>query len=533
MEKTTRGIWLRAMSLLALIIAPAVHAADSTAPTFALSRFEPTERGSRFFQVETLDWQSVGLPTFGFVADYAYKPLVIYESTPEGQREVLPVTRHFAVGHLGGVYGFGDRFRVGANLPVVLFAEGQTGQVGLVTYAPPQRSAMGDLRLSADWRFYGAANDGFRAGVGLRLFIPTGDPRAFASDGTLRGLVQLQAAGEVAKYFTYSARLGLHVKGREVTYAGGQVGSEVQLGLAAGARLVDGRLTVGPELAASTTLTNAFSAPSTSADLMLGAHFDVNSQWRLGLGVGRGLTVSLGSPTVRGLLSVEWTPAGDQECQAQRAQDLAHALERETIERAAREQEAVALAKQAAAAQAAQEAARRAAQELADSEEAARRRKLADDDGDGIANGEDACPAEAGIASAEPKKNGCQTGAVVGDQLVLLDSVRFATNSDVILSESDVVLGKVLEAIQKLPADYRYRVEGHTDAMGPAAFNKDLSERRAKAVVAWLLKKGLDGKRFEAAGIGAERPISPNDTEEHRKVNRRVEFHIVNRGVTP
>ncbi len=69
--------------------------------------------------------------------------------------------------------------------------------------------------------------------------------------------------------------------------------------------------------------------------------------------------------------------------------------------------------------------------------------------------------------------------------------------------------------------------------MGPAAFNKDLSERRAKAVVAWLLKKGLDGKRFEAAGIGAERPISANDTEEHRKVNRRVEFHIVNRGVTP
>jgi OmpA-OmpF porin, OOP family len=536
MDKRSRGTLLRAVSLLTLLCAPVVHAEDSTAKGFALSRFEPAERGSHFFSAESLNWKNSGLPVFGFVADYAYKPLVMYQVTPAGPQELVTVAKNFALGHLGGTFNLGERFRVGADLPVVIYADGAAGQLGLVTYQPPQRSAVGDLRVSADWRFYGAENDSVRAGVGVRLFLPTGDPRAYAGDGTLRGTVQLQAAGEVAKYFAWSARLGIQVKGRELVYAGGQVGSEVQGGLAAGARLVDGHLIVGPELSASTTFMQAFSAQSTAVDVMLGAHYEINPQWRVGLGVGRGATAALGSPAVRGLLSVEWTPAGDVECQALRAADAAQreALERENATRLAREQEAIASAARAAAARA--EAARVAAEQAANDEATASRRArekaLADDDGDGVANGEDGCPAENGFVSADAAKNGCPTGAVVGDQLVL-DLVRFKTNSDFILAESNVVLEKVAAAIARLPANYQYRVEGHTDSMGPASFNKDLSERRAKSVIAWLVSKGLDAKRFTAAGIGPDRPVAGNDTEPNRQLNRRVEFHITNLGVKP
>jgi OmpA-OmpF porin, OOP family len=530
------GTLLRGVSLLTTLFAPVVHAADSTADGFVLSRFEPAERGSHFFSTESLNWKSSGLPVFGFVGDYAYKPLVIYAVPPDGSQELTAVANNYALGHLGGTFNLGERFRVGADLPVVIYADGSAGQLGLVTYQPPQRSAVGDLRLSADWRFYGAATDSFRAGVGVRLFLPTGDPRGYAGDGTLRGTVQLQAAGEVAKYFAWSARAGVQVKGRELVYAGGQIGSEAQLGLAAGARLVDGRLIVGPELMASTTFTQAFSAQSTAFDLLLGAHYEVNPQWRLGLGIGRGVTVALGSPAVRGLLSVEWTPAGDVECQAQRAADAAQreALEREEAARVAREDEAIAQAAQKAAARAEAErfAAQQAARDEASAARVAREQALADDDGDGVANGEDGCPGENGFASADKLKNGCPTGAVVGDQLVL-DLVRFKTNSDLILPESNVVLEKVAAAIQKLPAGYQYRVEGHTDGLGPAAFNKDLSQRRAKSVIAWLVGKGLDGKRFTAAGIGPDRPVAGNDTEPNRQLNRRVEFHITNLGVKP
>ena len=240
-------------SALAMLAAPIVNAEESTAQGFALSRFEPAERGSRYFTLDSLDWRSDGMPTIGLVTDYAYKPLVVYQMTETGQQELVAVTRSFAVGHLGGSLNLGDRFRVGIDLPVVIYADGSSGQLGLVTYAAPQRSGMGDLRVGGDWRFHGSASDSFRAGLGVRLFIPTGDPKAYASDAALRGSAQLQIAGEVAQAFAWSARLGVQLSGRDSTYAGGQVGHQAQGGLAVGWKTLGGRLLVGPELAASTT----------------------------------------------------------------------------------------------------------------------------------------------------------------------------------------------------------------------------------------------------------------------------------------
>lgn len=517
------GTWLRAVAL-SLLAAPAVHAADSTAPGFELSRFEPAGRGSRFFGLETLDWRQG--PTLGLVADYAYKPLVIYEVNDANQREVATVAKHFALGSLGGTWSPIAQLRLGADLPVLLYGDGSPGQIGLVSYAAPRRTGVGDLRLMADWRFWGAATDRFRAALGVKLFLPTGDPTAYSGEGTLRGTVQVQGAGEALPWLSWSARLGLHLKGTDTTFAGGQIGSEAQLGLALGARAFDGRLTVGPELNAATTLKSAFSAPSTSVDLLFGAHFDVTSQWRVGLAFGRGATVALGSPSFRGLLNVEWVPAAGESCQS--CQDQLAAARRELEAQRAAQAQAAAEARAAKDASDAEEA-RRQAKARADAEAAAAAAEhaAADDDGDGVANGVDACPEQVGFVSGDAARSGCPTGALVDGQLVL-DLVRFRTNSDVILPESDAILEKVLAAMTQLPAEYRYRVEGHTDDRGPAAFNTDLSQRRAKSVVAWLVAHGLDAKRFEATGLGPSRPVSPNDSDAHRQLNRRVEIHITN-----
>ena len=66
-----------------------------------------------------------------------------------------------------------------------------------------------------------------------------------------------------------------------------------------------------------------------------------------------------------------------------------------------------------------------------------------------------------------------------------------------------------------------------TCGRGAVKHNHDLSARRAKSVVAWFAKKGIDAKRFDTAGYGEERPIATNDTDEGRKANRRVEIHLV------
>lgn len=504
---------------------------ESNASRFALTRLEPSERGSRFFSLETLDWRKDGLPTFGLVFDYSYKPLVIYEETDSGLKELTAVVRNFAVGHVGGSINLGEQVRLGLDVPVLLYGDGSQGQVGLVTYLAPQRSGLGDLRVSGDWRFLGTEKDAARLGLGLRLFIPTGDPGAFVGDGALRATVQVQAAGEIWEQLAWSARLGTQLRAREVLYAGNQVGHEVQIAVGLGWKGLDGRLLIGPELFGSTTYNQAFSRGSSALEVLLGAHFDLSRQWRAGLGIGRGVTVALGSPSVRGLLTLEWAPPieGDGSCDAARAQDRLAAQQREEAQQAAqREREAeLRRAAQAAAESAAAEQAAKAAAAAA-----AEAKANADDDGDGIANRNDACPDQSGPANADKAKNGCPVGAVVGGQLVL-ELVRFSFGSDVILPESDALLTKVVAAIGKLPADYRFRVEGHTDNAGPASYNRDLSQRRAQAVVAWLGKHGVDAKRFEAVGFGPERPVAANDTEANRLLNRRVEIHVVNLEVKP
>ena len=60
-----------------------------------------------------------------------------------------------------------------------------------------------------------------------------------------------------------------------------------------------------------------------------------------------------------------------------------------------------------------------------------------------------------------------------------------------------------------------------------AEYNKKLSERRSKSVVDYLISKGIKADRLQYAGYGFDRPISTNDTEEGRQLNRRTEFEII------
>ena len=101
--------------------------------------------------------------------------------------------------------------------------------------------------------------------------------------------------------------------------------------------------------------------------------------------------------------------------------------------------------------------------------------------------------------------------------------IRFDTDSDQLRPES----APTLQAVARGLADpgLRLLIEGHTDAVGDAAHNLDLSRRRAEAVKAVLTTQfNVDASRLTTAGLGATRPVESNDTPQGRAQNRRVEF---------
>ena len=101
--------------------------------------------------------------------------------------------------------------------------------------------------------------------------------------------------------------------------------------------------------------------------------------------------------------------------------------------------------------------------------------------------------------------------------------IEFDTGKASIKPASEKVLGDVLSLLQAQP-DWKMKIEGHTDSTGSAAANMALSQQRAAAVVAWLVKNGIDRARLTSIGRGDTQPIADNSTDEGRAHNRRVEL---------
>ena len=153
---------------------------------------------------------------------------------------------------------------------------------------------------------------------------------------------------------------------------------------------------------------------------------------------------------------------------------------------------------------------------------------LPDRDRDTIPDKTDACPDKAGAPHPDPKKNGCPGLLTVeGGKIVILKPVYFATDKDIILPQSFPVLQAVADALKAATAIKQVRIEGHSDTQGVRIYNVDLSQRRARSVLTWLVQHGIEVERLQSEGDGPDRPIDTNATVAGRAKNRRVEFVIV------
>jgi len=112
---------------------------------------------------------------------------------------------------------------------------------------------------------------------------------------------------------------------------------------------------------------------------------------------------------------------------------------------------------------------------------------------------------------------------VLTDGKFVTTGIKFDVNKTTLKPESAGTINYVAKMMQDNP-DWRFSVEGHTDSDGADATNQTLSEKRAEAVRAELIKLGIATDRLTSKGWGESKPMTANDTPEGKAQNRRVEF---------
>jgi OmpA-OmpF porin, OOP family len=132
------------------------------------------------------------------------------------------------------------------------------------------------------------------------------------------------------------------------------------------------------------------------------------------------------------------------------------------------------------------------------------------------------------LAGVAPEQQESVADSSVGlevGEIVRLDNILFETGKSELLPGSHVELNRLADLLKENPT-MEIRISGHTDNKGKPEKNLQLSEQRARAVYDYLVGKNVKN-RVEYKGYGSSKPIAPNDTDEGRKLNRRVEFEVL------
>lgn len=538
---------------------------------FAIDRFQPAETGSDWFSTDSLDRRGNGRLGFGLTLDWAFKPLVAYDS--EGD-EAAVLIRHQAFTHLAAGANLWDRVRISGSLPVLFFQKANAVDVAEGTLDAAEGAAIGDLRIGADVLLFGEYRQPVSMAVSGWLFLPTGNRDSFSSDETLRFSPRMTVAGDISE-IAYSAYTGFLLRRLHSNFAGEPFGTEWHAGGAVGVRLLEDRLLIGPELWTSTVVSDSgngfFDQEATPLEGTLGGHYRWDNGWGLSVGAGPGLSRGFGAPEIRWLARVQKSPELTQSPPESTDTDGDGIYDKDD----ACPQVAGPSHKNASlrgcpvpndsdgdgiidAEDACPEV---AGEPNVDSSQHGCPPRPADADGDGVIDAEDACPEKSGVASEEPAqhgcpavvdqdqdsilddadacpdvkgpadddptKHGCPKARLVGTEVKILERIEFDTAKATIRPESERVLRAVAQVLVDHPGITKMRIEGHTDDRGDRWYNLKLSQDRARSVKELLIAEGIDPNRLTSEGFGPDQPVDDNGTEIGRQNNRRVEFHIV------
>jgi outer membrane protein OmpA-like peptidoglycan-associated protein len=353
----SRWSWSILAAAAASVAPAAAWAQQQTPPSLALDRFTPAPAGDRMFGVQSPF--VAGDPDLHvmLLGDYAHNPLVLVREQDDENVGAIVSDQLFV--HLNGSLALWSRLNLSLDIPAALLQDGEspTGD-GAQAFSSPTDAQLGDVRLGLRLRLFGDYHDIFQLAIGGYVWLPTGAEGSFVSDGTVRGMPQLIAGGRGDRV-VWSVAVGPDFRG-EQSFAGSTQGTMFQWGAGLGLLLGDDRqLQIGPELTASLTVSDV-ARRTTNAEVLLDARYRVIDALEIGIGLGPGLTSGIGTPDLRGVAMVAFTPE--------------------------------------------------------------QKPAPKDRDKDGILDDKDACPDTFGVPSGDPKKNGCPLAPSDRDNDGILDA---------------------------------------------------------------------------------------------------------------
>lgn len=500
-------------------------------PRYAVDPYEPAERGSEWFANESLDLRGRVRPSAGYAVSLSRRAFTV--PNPDGTRGPAPVDV-LATLHLGASVVLVDRLRVSADLPLQVYVDGETvTSAAAVVPKAPRDGGFGDLRLGFDVRMFGQHRGPITGALGFQTWFPMGQRSQWMSDGTFRIRPRAMLAGEAGP-LVWAAQLGVAARDRSQLTAAGAIGVRLQ-----------DPLVVGVELFASTEIDDAFAKRATPAEVLLGIHWLIDGSARLAGGFGPGLGDGRGSPEWRAIVALDWAPELPGSRTKKMGTGRGHGKPAPPP---------------------------------------------ADGDHDGVPDGVDACPTVAGVATNDPRTNGCppdEDGDGIDDLRDACPTIPGLATSDPktngcpdpdrdkdgILDEEDACpdekgerdvdprrngCPKAVVRGDRIVIFDRLEFKGATAELVANAQNEALltailaaalkvpatmrlrieghtddrldpkiGGARAASVVKWLSEHGIEAARLSSDGPGAQRPIATNETEAGRAENRRIEIRLV------
>jgi OmpA-OmpF porin, OOP family len=496
--------------------------------------------------------------------DYAHNPLVI-QNTPGGSQVGSVVKNQLFLNFDVGM-AFFNRLYVDLDLPFAAYQNGDNPAALGQVFSSPNGAQLGDLRIGARVRIWGEYRDPFQIAIGGYVWAPTGNTGAYVSTGSTRGLPMVIAGGRWNERIIWSAAVGPEIQGN-ITYGGVEQGTMFKWGAGAGVLLLDNRhLQLGAEVEGDVTPRNV-DKHNTNAELLLGLRYRIIDDLEIGAAAGPGLTSGIGTPQVRAIFSLAYTPEWKQDRDGDGIADDLDAcpdvkgvadpdpkkngcppvIDRDgdgipDVDDACPDVKGVPDPDPKKNGCPKEVVHDRDGDGIPDEVDACPDVKgvadpdpkkngcppVSDRDGDGIPDDVDACPDVKGVADPDPKKNGCpKTVQITDNEIVIMEQVQFDVDKATIKKVSDGLLDEVAGVLREHPEILRIEVQGHTDNTGSAAHNKQLSGGRADAVVKALVKRGIVKGRLTSHGYGQEKPIADNGTDAGRTKNRRVQFAIL------